>query len=116
MSRRKPLKRDNLPATIRIGVFRYALEHWDPLEAEQQGCYGNCDRFAKIIRVRTDITDESFAETLEHEIMHACWDASGLKSRAGEERVVSLLTPILMMARRDNPDLYAWIDSVMAKA
>jgi hypothetical protein len=91
--------RDALPQFIQIGVFRYRLQHWDP----------------KVICVRTDIDDTTFAETLEHEIGHACWFACALKSRANEETVISRFTPFLMMARRDNQEIYAWIDSVLRK-
>ncbi|MGC0389324.1 hypothetical protein [Bradyrhizobium sp. USDA 241] len=67
------------------------------------------------IKVRTDLPDLGFAETLEHEINHACWDAAKLKSRASEETVVNRLTPVMMMARRDNPEIYAWIDQAIAQ-
>jgi hypothetical protein len=29
---------------------------------------------------------------------------------------VNRFTPIMMMARRDNPEIYAWIDRAIAKA
>jgi hypothetical protein len=116
MTRRRRLKdRRELPTIIKVGVYCYTLIHWDPAEADEKGCLGLCDRFTKEIFVRSDAPDSSFAEVLEHEINHACWDAAALKSRAAEETVVNRLTPFLLMARRDNPEIYAWIDRAIAQ-
>jgi hypothetical protein len=116
MSRRRKLPdRRQLPKVIKIGVYEYALVHWDPEEAEQKECLGLCNRFTMEIAVRDDLPDSSFAEVLEHEINHACWHAAALKERAVEETVVNRLTPIQMMARRDNPEIYAWIDRAIAQ-
>jgi hypothetical protein len=107
------MSRKDLPDFIQIGVFRYAFIHWPAAEAEAVEQFGECDNNLKIIKVREDVDDATFAETLEHEIGHACWFACGLKSRATEERVISLFTPFLMMARRDNPEIYEWIEGVL---
>ncbi|MCA1379414.1 hypothetical protein I6F34_01090 [Bradyrhizobium sp. BRP05] len=115
MSRRRKLDRSKLPSTIHIGINTYTLVHWDPEEAEKEGLYGYCDKFTFVIKVRTDVPDSGFAETLEHEINHACWEAAKLKSKAAEETVVNRLTPILMQARRDNPEIYDWIDKAIAQ-
>lgn len=114
-SRAKIRDRRKLPTIINIGVFKYTLEHWDPAEADEKECLGLCDRFNFIIYVRSDLPDSGFAETLEHEINHACWHAAALRSRAQEETVVNRLTPVMIMARRDNPEIYAWIDKAVAQ-
>jgi hypothetical protein len=115
MSRRKIADRTKLPSKIKIGINDYDLIHWDPEEAELCGVLGMCCVFNFWIKVRTDLPDSGFAETLEHEINHGCWAAAKLKSRAGEETVVNRLTPIQIAARRDNPEIYAWIDRAIAK-
>jgi hypothetical protein len=115
MSRRKLPDRLTLPSIIRIGIFEYTLEHWDPEEADKEDCLGQCNRFTFEIRIRSDIPDSSFAEVLEHEINHACWHTAALKSRASEETVINRLTPLMIMARRDNPEIYAWIDRAIAQ-
>jgi hypothetical protein len=38
-----------------------------------------------------------------------------LKPKVSEESLVNRLTPIQMMARRDNPKIYAWIDKAIAQ-
>ena len=113
--RRKPQDRNTLPAIIKVSVSEYKLIHWDPVDAEAAGCRGECNIFTFEIRVRQDLPDSHFAEILEHEINHACWAAAKLKSRASEETVVNRLTPIQIAARRDNPEIYAWIDRAIAQ-
>ncbi|WP_396604884.1 hypothetical protein ACFLEY_22480 [Bradyrhizobium sp. YCK136] len=116
MSRRPLPDRRKLPKIIKVGITEFELIHWDPVEAEAEGCRGLCNVFEYHIKVRTDLPDSHFAEVLEHEINHACWAAAKLKLRASEETVVNRLTPVLIMARRDNPEIYAWIDRAIAKA
>lgn len=115
MTRRRLPDRRKLPTTIKIGIFAYKLVHWAAEDADEKDCLGLCDRFNFIIYVREDLPDSGFAEVLEHEINHACWHASALKSRASEETVVNRLTPVMIMARRDNPEIYAWIDRAVAQ-
>ena len=115
MSRRITLPRSSLPAKIKIGVFEYDLLHMDAAASEADACLGDCDEYKLLIRVWEDLPDSKFAEVLEHEINHACWAAAKLKSRAAEETVVNRMTPVLMAARRDNPEIYAWIDRAIAQ-
>jgi hypothetical protein len=56
-SRAKIRDRRKLPTIIKIGVFKYTLEHWDPAEADEKECLGLCDRFNFIIYVRSDLPD-----------------------------------------------------------
>ncbi|WP_316207416.1 hypothetical protein [Bradyrhizobium sp. SZCCHNR3118] len=113
--RRRLTDRRKLPSTVKIGIFVFRLVHMEPEEADARDVLGLCDRFNLIIYVRDDLPDSSFAEVLEHEINHACWHAAALKSRAQEETVVNRLTPVMIMARRDNPEIYAWIDKAIAQ-
>lgn len=114
MSRKRP-DRTKLPEKIKIGIAEYDLIHWDPDQADLEGLLGKCCVFDFKIWVRTDLPDSGFAETLEHEINHACWTAAKLKSKAAEETVVNRLTPVMIQARRDNPEIYAWIDQAIAQ-
>ena len=107
--------RKSLPRIIKVGIAEYTLILWDPEEADEAGCKGECNILTFEIRVRTDIPDSHFAEILEHEMNHACWEAAKLKSRASEETVINRLTPVLIAARRDNPEIYAWIDRAIAQ-
>lgn len=92
------------PTTLRIGVLKF----------EEEGQLGECDRHELTIKIKPDIPLTIFAEALKHEIIHACWSAAGLSPKEDEESVVTMLTPYLLMARRDNPELFAWIDSIIS--
>lgn len=116
MSQQKKLPdRSKLPSIIKIGVHEYELIHMDPELAEEKEVFGLCNRMTLKISIRSDLPNSGFAETLEHEINHGCWYAAGLDEEETEEQVVLRMTPILMMARRDNPEIYAWIDRAIAQ-
>jgi hypothetical protein len=112
---KKLLDRRKLPTIIKIGVHEYELIHMDPEVAEEKEVFGLCNRMTLKISVRSDLPDSGFAETLEHEINHGCWYAASLDEEETEEQVVLRLTPMLMMVRRDNPEIYAWIDQAIAQ-
>jgi predicted transcriptional regulator len=112
---RKLRDRTKLPKIIKIGVHEYELIHLDPVVAEEKEVFGLCNRMTLKISVRSDLPDSSFAETLEHEINHGCWYAAALDDEENEETVVNRLTPVMIMARRDNPEIYAWIDRAIAQ-
>ncbi|ARQ95369.1 hypothetical protein [Bradyrhizobium phage BDU-MI-1] len=114
MTRKRP-DRTKLPEKIKIGIADYDLIHMEPAEADALEVLGMCNVFELWIKVRSDLPDAGFAETLEHEINHACWTAAKLKSKAAEETVVNRLTPVMMQARRDNPEIYAWIEQAIAQ-
>jgi predicted transcriptional regulator len=112
---RKLRDRTKLPKIIKIGVHEYELIHLDPVVAEEKEVFGLCNRMTLKISVRSDLPDSAFAETLEHEINHGCWHAASLDDEETEEEVVLRLTPVMIMARRDNPEIYAWIDRAIAQ-
>ncbi len=51
-----------------------------------------------------------------HEIVHACWFVAGLGEDESEETVVERLTHALLQARRDNPEVFKFIDTAIAEA
>ena len=51
-------------------------------------------------------------DSLFHEVLHACWQHSGLYDPEGkehEERVVRHMTPRILDVLRSNPRLVAWL-------
>ncbi len=108
--------RAKLPEHMRIGVYRWTLIMWDPEIAEAANCVGECNKMSLEIRVRTDITDTRFAECLMHEIVHACWFVVGLGDEEEEEAAVERLTHALLQARRDNPEVFKFIDTAISEA
>ena len=61
------------------------------------------------IRIDPDRPPTAVAESLLHEILHACWDLTSLRTSEQcaeiEEAAVSALSPWLLGVLRDNPDL-----------
>lgn len=114
-SRAKSL-RAKLPSHIRIGIYNWEFIQWDPEEAEKQGLSGQCVPMNLEVKVRTDLPNVLHAEILKHEIMHACWFCVGLGDQEDEESVVERLTPVLLQVRRDNPEIFKYIDAAIAEA
>lgn len=114
MSRKKD-RRQILPKKIRIGIDDYDLIHMDQEEADAIEAIGACNVLDLWMKVLATLPDSRFAETLEHEINHGCWAAAKLEDAADEETVINRLTPVQIAARRDNPEIYAWIDRAIAK-
>lgn len=109
------MTRNDLPKIIRIGITQYDLILWPPADAEAAEAWGICNILTCEIKVRDDLPERTFAEVLEHEINHGCWEAVKLEDRASEEAVIKRLTPAMIAARRDNPEIYAWIDQAFVQ-
>lgn len=108
-----PTDRSDLPKTIKIGIYNYKLVEMSEEKSSELEADGLCELHDLEIMVLDNLPDQHFAQVLEHEINHACWHMAGLKAREKEESVVRCLTQIQIMARRDNPEIYRWIDEVM---
>ena len=55
-----------------------------------------------VIRVRSDLPESVWLETLLHEVLHACWSLSSLPETMGdrEEEVIRALSPLLAQTVR----------------
>lgn len=100
-----------LPNRVRVGPFDYTIEPWKGEAAAADGCRGDFHPELLRIRISDGIKPQLQAETLLHEILHACWSVSGLGERAHEENAVQSLSMVLSDVLRDNPDVMAWIVS-----
>ena len=72
------------------------------------GLYGETDRYKDTIKIRTEQSPDQMRETLLHEVLHVCFDVSGLSHELEddeEETIVRQLSPILLQALQDNPGL-----------
>jgi hypothetical protein len=98
-----------LPTSVRVGPFDFEVKPWPAADAAQRDAYGEIDRTALVIRVRTDLPRQRIAETLLHEIYHAIWMVGAIDSLVpGEENIVGKLTTCTVQLVRDNPALMAW--------
>lgn len=98
-----------MPHSVRVGAFDFAVEDWDPRQANSASRFGECDKQQNIIRVRTDIPRQRVAEVLLHEINHAVWEVGACDELAEEERVISAISMVWCQIWRDNPDLIAFL-------
>jgi hypothetical protein len=72
---------------------------------------GDYDRTRLVIRVADCLAPSKAAETLLHEVIHACTDAAGLMDAPGrtDEDVVNPLSRVLFSVIQDNPALVAYL-------
>lgn len=101
------------PPSIAVGVHRYSVATdaavCEDLRSEVKR--GTVDPDRLLIRVDVSAPFTLTADTLLHEILHACWNQTPLRERDedDEERTVTALTPLLLGVLRDNPDLVAYL-------
>jgi hypothetical protein len=103
------------PDKIKVGFHDYVLEEWDTTSAAMATRHGECDKNYKIIKVCRRFGDFKAANTLIHEIMHACAMEYNLRDEDDEERTVGTMSIALCMVWRDNAVLFDWIaDTIKA--
>lgn len=102
-----------LPSSVRVGPHVYEIVGMTRSESETRDVIGECDQDERKIYVRKDLPPHSLAETLLHEILHACWYAGSLEDTDAEERTVNVLAMQMAMVIRDNPKLMSWIGRCM---
>ena len=107
------------PVNVRVGVHTYRLvfdrdamnaasaEHGDRL-------LGRCDTEALVIVADDRQAGSQLAETLVHEVLHACFDLIGATEDVSsdvEERLVRRLAPVVAGVVADNPKLVGWVQT-----
>lgn len=91
--------------TWRIEPVRLLFEGDDLLNGEPM--YGRTIRAKTLIQIATHPSKGQRRDTLLHEILHAIIGNTTLKG--DEEKLVRQVTPYLLGALRDNPDLVAYL-------
>lgn len=102
---------DGLPASIRVGYRTFTTEIMTPRQAEARNAYGECDNAQGIIRIWADLDPVKSADTMIHEVLHACYCIAALEDEDKEERIVRTLAHQLAQVWRDNPALIEWINA-----
>ena len=100
----------SLPSSIRVGYLTYAIAEMVPMRATGEDAYGLCDNCQHIISIRSDLEPVKAANTVLHEVLHACWYVADLHDEDKEERIVTTLANVLSGVWRDNPMLVSWIN------
>ena len=102
----------SLPTQVKVGYNIYTIENWPTVLATAADRYGECDRMNQIIRLRTDLPIRRLANTLIHEIMHACWENAAADG-GGEEQVVTVMSNQLSSVFTDSPDIVRWLSKAL---
>lgn len=100
-----------LPESVRVGYRVYTIEAWASSEASGARRYGQCCHLSLKIKVDLTYGPVQAAETLLHELLHACWVVSSLDDIESpiEEVAVGHLSGILTQVFQDNPEVMDWI-------
>lgn len=96
-----------LPKTVKVGGHRIKIRPNNNIKH-----YGQYDRQAGEIQVRTNTSPSQVAATLLHEILHACFMEQGLHVgplKAHEEKIVTALETLLYQVFVDNPSVMKFI-------
>jgi hypothetical protein len=108
-----------LPEHIKVGFEIYSVAVGNTMDA---GDEGECNREKGSILVKSGMSDRRTAETIVHEVLHACWDQAGLpydEKPLGallEEDVILRLAPLLTAAILDSPQLRQMLERVAGAA
>lgn len=100
------------PTTARVGYRDYRIESWPTMAASGEGCLGQTCNVTGTIKVNQALIAEQpvkAANTLIHELLHACWFVGGLKDDDDQERNVTVLANQLTQLWRDNPPVIAYL-------
>lgn len=103
-----------LPAAVKIGWKDFNIVPWNRVDASSCSRYGECRHMQGEIRIDETALEGGYgprkaANTLLHEIMHACFAQSTLEKGDDEERIVTCLSNMLSGAMRDSPDVFEWL-------
>lgn len=91
---------------LKVGHRTYTVRAMTKKEhTHEDGCLGLCKKRAAEILVWPAVSPCDQADTLLHEILHACWDVMHLGDEVREETAVSNLSSSLCQVFRDNPGL-----------
>ena len=102
-----------MPRAIKVGHRQFEVISWMDRAADAQGARGDCCADPPRIRIARGQTRADKAETMIHEVFHACW--RGLSSEnVTEEQAVSVLAENFAQVWADNPDLITWVSSCLA--
>lgn len=110
MANKKPAR----PSIVRVGHRDISVEFVSKVDLPDAD--GNYHADSQSIRVGDWLGIQSQAETLIHELLHACWPYrwnAFQKYQEIEEDLVTALAPLLAMVLRDNPSLILWLTSAL---
>jgi hypothetical protein len=98
-----------LPSSIKVGCYDIAVHELKELESLSHGIHGHYSDLEHCIRINKDLSPQVLANTLIHEVLHACWAYGALGAEEEEEQVVTVLANVFTQVVQDNPELNKFI-------
>lgn len=74
---------------------------------------GWCDYDSQTITLYTRQSDESLADTFQHEILHSLFYAMSIDTNTDEEKIVSKISTGLNTVWSQNPKAFKWYSSLL---
>lgn len=99
-------------ATIGPHTYRIVSDEDTSRHLHDDGARGDSQPDRNIIRVDATLPHTQAAETLLHELLHCCWQRTGLRAfdpDGNEEVIVTALAPQLLDLLRRSPDVVAYL-------
>lgn len=108
---------DGVPRSVIVGPYRYTItvdhEAMDRLQRSGEsggGNVGSSNHHQLQITIDGDMAPAMIADTLLHEIMHCCYQVSGVGAgKMTQEEAIDHVTPVLLDTLRRNPDVAQYL-------
>ena len=97
----------SIPRSVKVGYRIYSIEVFEAMGARSQ--LGEHLPWAHQIKIYKDQPASEAANTLVHEIMHACYDIFGVRTGDKEERLVETVANAISTVWIDSPEVMEWI-------
>jgi hypothetical protein len=96
---------------IKVVSTDYKIELLPQHECETYSVAGTCHSTPQDPKIKIAKHKEptALADTVLHELLHACWTTMNLDTREEEERAVSALATALIAVLRDNKKFSRWL-------
>lgn len=99
-----------LPTSVRIGFKDYSIKPYPEDAQRENGNWGHCKHGPAEMFVHNTEDGRETANTLLHEILHACCHVGATEMpRDQEEKTVNIFANQLSGVFRDNPELIKWL-------
>lgn len=101
-----------LPSQVQVGYRTMSLRWTNPAEQRRKHNtrLGECSVNTGLIEIDPSFGMQEAANTLVHELLHACTNVAGLKiDEADEEHFVTATANVMTNVIRETPELFEWL-------
>jgi hypothetical protein len=118
------------PTSVKVGIYEYVVlwiddKEWRGMDDTDNGHIGDHHGPSARIRIRLvpDCHEQTFRETLWHEIMHAVWYQTDMNGNPvsvevvgevdQEETIIARSSYLFLQVLQDNPDVMAYLSAML---